>query len=99
METFSWQARTDEGDKIVYEATYFGGWWQLSCTRKRRRSCRDGEDPQPAEFTPEIWQKLLDLLKRKYSRRRVAWKLVQQVQDILDGKAVNERRDTRNHER
>lgn len=46
----------------------------------------------------EIWQELLDLLKRKYSRRRVAWKHVQQVQDILAGKAVNERRDQRSRE-
>ena len=81
METFSWQSRTDGGERVIYEAAYFGGWWQL-----------------PADFSPEIWQELLDLLKRKYSRRRVAWKLVQQVQDIMDGKAVNERRDLRNHE-
>ncbi len=98
METFSWQARTDEGEKVIYEAAYFGGWWQLSCTPKRPRSCREVDEAQPAEFTQEIWQDLLDLLRRKYSRRRVAWKLVQQVQDILDGKAVNERRDLRSHE-
>lgn len=98
METFSWQARTDEGDKIVYEATYFGGWWQLSCVPKRPRSYREMDEAQSVDFTPEIWQELLDLLRQKYSRRRVSWKLVQQVQDILDGKAVNERRDLRNHE-
>ena len=56
------------------------------------------DEAQSVDFTPEIWQELLDLLRRKYSRRRVSWKLVQQVQDILDGKAVNERRDLRNHE-
>lgn len=98
METFSWQSRTDEGEKVIYEAAYFGGWWQLSCTPKMPRSCRDTAEPQPVDFSPGIWRELLDLLKRKYSRRRVAWKLVQQVQNILDGTAVNERRDLRNHE-
>ena len=98
METFSWQSRTDGGERVIYEAAYFGGWWQLSCTPKMPRSCRDAAESHPADFSPEIWQELLDLLKRKYSRRRVAWKLVQQVQDIMDGKAVNERRDIRNHE-
>ncbi len=84
---------------MIYEASCFGGWWQLTCTPKVSRSQRNElGGPQPAKFTMEIWQELLDLLKRKYSRRRVAWKHVQQVQDILAGKAVNERRDQRSRE-
>lgn len=99
METFSWQTRTEEGEQVVYEASCFGGWWQLTCTPKLPRSQRGEAESRPAEFTTEIWQELLELLKRKYSRRRVAWKLVRQVQDILAGKATNECRDRRSHER
>ncbi len=99
MEVFSWQERTEDGGKLVYRASYFGGWWQLTRAPKPSRSCRDEAQPCRVEFTAEAWKTLLELLKRKYSRRRVAWKLVQQVQDILDGKAVNERRDLRHHDR
>lgn len=97
METFSWQAKDEEGRKVIYEAAYFGGWWQLTSTPKVARSRQDEVEPEPAEFTREIWEDLRDLLWRKYQRRRVSWDLVQQIDDILAGKAVNERRDQRHH--
>ncbi len=95
METFSWQDRDESGNKVIYEAAYFGGWWQLTVAPKVGRSQRDEVEFVPAEFTPDIWQALRDLLWRKYQRRRVSWDLVQHVDDILAGKAVNERRDRR----
>lgn len=98
METFSWQGRDDDGNKVVYEASYFGGWWQLTATPKVCRSQRGDAGPEPAEFTDELWAELRELLWRKYQRRRVSWNLVQHIDDILAGKAVNERRDRRSHE-
>lgn len=95
MEIFSWQERDEEGSKMVYEASYFGGWWQLMCAPKVARSQRDGVEMMPAEFTRERWESLRNLLWRKYQRRRVSWNLVQHIDDILAGKAVNERRDRR----
>ncbi len=49
----------------------------------------------PADFTPELWQELRELLWRKYQRRRVAWDMVQHVDDIIAGRVQNERRDRR----
>lgn len=95
METYSWQSRAEDGSKVIYEASYFGGWWQLSCTPKVSRSLQESVAPESAEFTPDIWAELRDLLWRKYQRRRVSWDLVQQIDDILAGKAKNERRDRR----
>lgn len=95
METFSWQSRDEDGNKIVYEAAYFGGWWQLTFTPKVGRSLRGEVEAQPAEFTEETWRDLRELLWRKYQRRRVSWDLVQHIDDILAGKADNERRDRR----
>ncbi len=95
METFSWQGRDDDGNKVVYEASHFGGWWQLTCTPKVGRSQRDEVEAEAVEFTEELWQELRDLLWRKYQRRRVAWDMVQHIDDILAGKARNERRDRR----
>ncbi len=95
MEVFSWQARDESGRKVVYQASYFGGWWQLESAPKVGRSQRDEAEFAPADFTDEIWRDLRDLLWRKYQRRRVSWDMVRHVDDILAGKAVNERRDRR----
>ena len=95
METYSWQDRDEDGNKVIYEAAYFGGWWQLTSTPKVGRADRGNVEPAPAEFTEDIWRTLRDLLWRKYQRRRVSWDLVQHIDDILAGKATNERRDQR----
>lgn len=95
MEAFSWQDRDADGNKVIYEARYFGGWWQLSVSPKVGRSQRGEVEPEPAEFTTEIWEALREHLWRKYQRRRMSWDLVQHIDDILAGKADNERRDRR----
>ncbi len=95
MERVSWQARTENGSAVVYEASYFGKWWQLTCTPKAPRSQRNEVEPCPVEFTRELWEALRDVLMRKYRRRRVAWNMVQQVEDILAGRATNKRKDQR----
>ena len=95
METFSWQAREEDGSKVIYEANYFGGWWQLTRKPKLSRSHQDEAEAEPAEFTEETWRELRELLWRKYQRRRVSWDMVQLIDDILAGKAKNERRDRR----
>lgn len=95
METYSWQARAEDGSKVIYEAEYFGGWWQLTSKPKLSRSRQDEAEPTPAEFTRDTWEALRELMWRKYQRRRVSWDRVQQIDDILAGKATNERRDRR----
>lgn len=93
MEKFSWQDKDEDGNKVIYEAQHFGGWWQLMVAPKVGRSMRDEVEFTPAEFTTEIWQALRDLLWRKYQRRRVAWSMVEHIDDILAGKASNERKE------
>ena len=34
MEVFSWQDKDADGNKVVYEASYFGGWGQLASAPK-----------------------------------------------------------------
>ena len=93
MEKFYWQDKDEDGNKVIYEAQHFGGWWQLMVAPKVGRSLRDEVEFTPAEFTTEIWQALRDLLWRKYQRRRVAWSMVEHIDDILSGKASNERKE------
>ncbi len=95
MESFSWQGRDEAGNKVIYEASHFGGWWQLTVEPKVGRSQRGEVEPTPADFTPELWQELRELLWRKYQRRRLSWDMVQHIDDILAGKATNTRRDHR----
>lgn len=95
MEVFSWQDKDADGNKVIYEASHFGGWWQLTVTPKVGRAHREEVAPEPVEFTEDTWTSLRDLLWRKYQRRRVAWDMVQHIDDILAGKARNERRDRR----
>lgn len=95
METYSWQARQEDGSKVIYEAGYFGGYWQLMRTPKLSRARQAEAETEPVEFTEETWRQLRDLVWRKYQRRRCSWDLVQQIDDILAGKAENERRDHR----
>ena len=95
METYSWQGKAEDGSKVIYEAGYFGGWWQLTSMPKVSRSHQGEVEPEPAEFTRETWEMLRELMWRKYQRRRVSWDRVQQIDDILAGKATNERRDRR----
>lgn len=93
MEKFSWQDKDADGNKVIYEAQHFGGWWQLMVAPKVGRSQRDEVEFSPADFTTEIWQALRDLLWRKYQRRRVSWSMVEHIDDILAGKATNERKE------
>ncbi len=95
MEIFSWQDKNEDGEKLIYQATHFGGWWQLESAPKLGRSQRDEVEFNPDEFTPDIWVTLRDLLWRKYQRRRVSWALVEHVDEIIAGRATNERRDRR----
>lgn len=96
METYSWIDKDEEGNKITYQATHFGGWWQLESEPKLGRAQRDEVDFSPAEFNSEIWTTLRELLWRKYLRRRVAYDVIENIDNILAGKSVNERRDRRN---
>ncbi len=41
METFSWQGRDEEGNKVIYEASHFGGWWQLTCSGEAAQTGAD----------------------------------------------------------
>ena len=98
MEVFSWLVKDADGNKVIYEASYFGGWWQLASAPKVGRAQKDEVSFTPAEFTEDTWAALRDLLWRKYQRRRVSWDMVQHVDDIIAGKARNERRDRRGHQ-
>ncbi len=95
MEVFSWKAKNDEGQKVIYQASHFGGWWQLESAPKVGRALKDDVVFESAEFSEEIWGDLREILWRKYQRRRVAWIMVQNIDNILAGKCKNERRDRR----
>ncbi len=95
MDSFSWQDRNEDREKVTYRATYFGGWWQLEVAPKLGRAQRDDVEFVPAEFNEDIWVALREMLWNKYRRRRVSWELVEHIDNIIAGKSKNERRDRR----
>ncbi len=95
MDSFSWQDKNEEGAKVTYRATYFGGWWQLEVAPKLGRAQRDDVEYEPADFNQDIWIALRAMLWNKYRRRRVSWELVEHIDQIIAGKKKNERRDRR----
>jgi len=80
-EIHEWKENTDEGVRI-YKATHHAGEWSFSASWKVRRSetplWEDIEEPGE-----EIWEALRDILWRKYQRRRVSWKLIEEIDKKL----------------
>ncbi len=77
-QTLGWMEKDENGHTVDVEATRDRNVWTL----RRRATRRDEWDdiPQP---TAAQWTTLLDLLERKYHRRRCAWRDVEQVQLCL----------------
>lgn len=78
-----WTEKSDDEATYAVEAHHNRNQW----TFKRRQNRRDLWET----FSPEIrdWEALLDLVQRKYQRRRCAWRDVEEVQTFLD-KAKNQ---------
>jgi hypothetical protein len=76
-QTLGWTDSLTENGPYDVEAHHNRNQW----TFKRRRHRRDAwETYEP--YTHD-WEALLDLLQRKYQRRRCAWRDVEEVQNHL----------------
>jgi hypothetical protein len=82
-QTLGWTDTEREDGPCDVEAHHNRNQW----TFKRRRNRRELWET----YSPELqdWEALLDLLQRKYQRRRCAWRDVEEVQAFLD-KARNQ---------
>lgn len=77
-QTLGWTERTPEGVKLEVEAFRERNHWTFTKRANRRQDWETVETPSVSD-----WQQLLDLLERKYQRRRCAWRDVEQVQEFL----------------
>lgn len=77
-QTLGWTARGDDGEKLDVEATLNRNQW----TFKRRANRNDPWET----YEPRVpdWEALVDLLDRKYRRRRCAWREVEQATEFLE---------------
>jgi hypothetical protein len=73
----SWIERTDDGAR-EFRATRFGGKWSLQSKLKSDDKWTYHEKPPV-----DILRALLDVLQRKYQRRRVSYDDVVSVEELL----------------
>lgn len=77
MESHEWRERTEEGLRF-YRATYHAGKWSFQTTLKT--------DPDWERIDPvpmEIWRELRTIVFNKYQRKRLPWKVVEDIDKIL----------------
>lgn len=77
-QVIGWMEKEDSGDTYDVEASRNRNQW----TFRRRLNRR--YDWETFDAGVGDWERLLDTLKRKYQRRRCAWRDVEQVQAFLD---------------
>lgn len=81
MEAHTWRENTPDG-KMLYKACHHGKKWVLSRSPKVGRS--EEEIWEEIPFTREDWVKLRDLLWRKYQRKRGAWRIIEDIDKLLE---------------
>ncbi|MDF3131263.1 hypothetical protein P0Y35_18810 [Kiritimatiellaeota bacterium B1221] len=77
-QTLGWKEIDEDGNKLEVEAYHERNHWTFTKRRNRRYDWETIETPSVAD-----WEQLLDLLERKYQRRRCAWRDVEEVQEFL----------------
>ncbi len=81
MDAHTWRERTEDGI-MFYSATHHAGKWSLARMRKVGRS--EESEWEPLEFNREYWLKVRDILWRKYQRKRGAWRLIEEIDKLLE---------------
>lgn len=94
MESHNWKERTEDGT-FIYMANYHAGKWTLECVPKVGRSLKDDVVPEKIDFTREHWLTLRDILWRKYQRKRCPWKLIEDIDKLLEDMPQTEEPDDR----
>ncbi len=80
-----WTSRDEDGVKWDVQAHRNRNIWVF--TRRAHRT----EDWQPIDPPGvEDWENLLDVMQRKYQRRRCAWRDVEQVEHELEQAKLNQ---------
>lgn len=78
MESHEWRERGEDGIRF-WRATRYCGNWEFKTTLKKDPDWED-IDPVPRE----LWEKLREILWRKYQRKRCPWKLIEDIDKILE---------------
>ena len=74
----AWTERTPSGEKREVRAIKFGGQWRLQSKIRGADAWTYHDPAEPADL-----ETLLDILRRKYQRRRASWEDVLSVERLL----------------
>lgn len=78
-QTQGWTEKDEKGRKIEVEAFRERNKWSFAKRAGRREEWERLETPSVAD-----WENLVDLLERKYQRRRCAYRDVERARDFLE---------------
>ena len=78
MQRHAWREQTEEGVRF-YRASHQSSSWTLQSQRKGEEDWQL-HDP----ITREEWEKLREVLWRKYQRGRCPWKLIERIDKRLE---------------
>ncbi|WP_018970296.1 hypothetical protein [Rubritalea marina] len=94
-ERHEWREDTEEGVR-VYKAVLFAREWKFASAMKgSRREKPEWEDIE--EVSDELWEKLREVLFRKYQRKRCPWKFIADIDKRL-GHEVDTLRKSRSED-
>src|SRR5210317_1468200 len=79
MARHQWRETGDDGMRY-YRAVYHGGRWTISSQLKDEEEWTPHDPPDL-----ELWRNLRDVLWRKYQRKRCPWKMVEEIDKLLEG--------------
>ena len=78
-QTLGWKEMDEKGRKLEVDAYHERNHWTFAKRLNRRHDWETVEVPSVSD-----WEQLLDVLERKYQRRRCAWRDVEEVQNFLN---------------
>ncbi|WFB36779.1 hypothetical protein P3T73_03260 [Kiritimatiellota bacterium B12222] len=78
-QTLGWKEIDEDGRKLEVEAFRERNHWTFTKRLNRRHDWETIEEPSVAD-----WEQLMDLIDRKYRRRRCAYRDVEQVKEFLE---------------
>jgi hypothetical protein len=77
MEKHEWREREEEG-LVYFKATYHAGRWNLY---RQPKNAEDWDEIVP--IPREHWEKIRDILWRKYQRKRGTYKFIEEIDKRL----------------
>ncbi len=84
---------TIEGEIHLFRGIFYGSDWEITtCIRISRRETTEWETIENPPLT--IWETLRDIVWRKYQRKRLPWRIVEDLDGIIADLGGSKKQDS-----